>query len=72
MGWAVTETEEQHRERVLRADERRNVLAEVEALIDDFSWTLPLLNGVEINIATDDAACSVQDQIGAAVRKLQR
>lgn len=44
--------------------------------VDDFRWTLPLYgekpNGftaADVNMLTDDCACSVQEQIAAAIRR---
>ena len=35
----------------------------------DFNWVLPMYGDMALNSATDDAACSVQEQIAAAIRQ---
>lgn len=51
--------------------ERKAIIESIAKAIDeDFSWILPMSESREINEATDDAACSVQDQIVTFVRKL--
>lgn len=47
----------------IRADERKKIAA----MIADFSWVLPLYEERRLNEVSDDAACSVQEQIAAAV-----
>lgn len=47
----------------IRADERRKIAD----MINDFSWVIPFYDDARINEASDDAACSVQDQIVRAV-----
>lgn len=60
----------------------RAVLKVVADFVEDFSWTIPLRGDPTkpdewakfraINEATDDAACSVCDQIAAALRNNER
>lgn len=57
----------------IRADERRKIAE----FVADFSWTLPIFGDptapnpkttdVILNEASDDAACSVCEQISAAI-----
>jgi hypothetical protein len=47
----------------IRADERRKVAD----MINDFSWVIPFYDDARINEASDDAVCSVQDQIVRAI-----
>jgi hypothetical protein len=37
-----------------------------------FSWVLPMYNRPDLDQATDDAACAVQEQIAAALRARAR
>lgn len=50
----------------IRADERQKIAD----FIADFGWNLPMYENKEINIATDEAACSVCEQIAATVRAM--
>jgi hypothetical protein len=60
----------------IRADEREKIAV----FVRDFSWILPLYGSperpeayplsVQLNEASDDAACSVCEQIAAAIRAL--
>jgi hypothetical protein len=36
-------------------------------MINDFSWIIPFYDDARINEASDDAVCSVQDQIVRAI-----
>jgi hypothetical protein len=48
----------------------RNAQKERDAQIAaDFNWVLPMYGDMALNSATDDAACSVQEQIAAAIRQ---
>jgi hypothetical protein len=48
-----------------RAEERERCAK----IADEFSWTLPLYGEQKLDEATDDAACSVCEQIAAANRQ---
>lgn len=60
----------------IRADERKRIAA----FVADFSWVLPIYGDVrkrydrkrfaDLNAATDEAACSVCDQIATAILNL--
>lgn len=55
--------------------ERRAQIERIAAMVDDFPWVLPLYHdggysAADLNEATDNAACAVQEQIAAAIRKL--
>jgi hypothetical protein len=40
----------------------------IAQLVDDFSWILPMFKNRDMNIASDDAAEAVKEQIAAAIR----
>jgi hypothetical protein len=54
----------------IRADERRKVLIEVAAMVDDFGWVLPLYEDKQVNLASDDAACEVCSQIARKLKSM--
>jgi hypothetical protein len=51
---------------------RAETIQEIVTLITEFHWELPMLKDVALNEATDDAACSVQEQIIEAIRALNK
>lgn len=49
----------------IRADEREKIAA----MVDDFSWVLPMYKDKQQNMVSDDAAESVKEQIAKAIRQ---
>lgn len=53
------------------ADARNAALEEAANIAEDIHWMLPMYESAEANEASDDAACAVQEQIAAAIRRLR-
>jgi hypothetical protein len=61
-------------EHELSPDEMREaeIIESCAKFVEDFPWILPLFESREVNLATDDAACAVQEQIAAGIRNCAR